>query len=653
MGSEKAEAAPAKKVEIAAPGRGFVLVPSFNGSALERAAADGEQQRRDVLNRGAVVRRQAEAVAGLQRMVGNQQINRLLRDTQGHSPAAQNNQPQRSAVRHVLHDAGAPLQEPLRAEMETQFGGVDFSGVRLHSDLVAQRSAAEIGARAYTSGNHVVIGEGGTDRHTLAHELSHIVQQRQGPVAGTDHGDGLRVSHPSDRFEREAEANAHRVMAGPVPVRQAAAAVEHGPDRASVRTAAIQRVNNPGEPGGKRLEDVLPPKEWYRLYLDPLHHKKARENNPENPGELYDREESPGFQASMTAAYNIHLNDPKTIGDPVDFSTYESMHNIVGSQLEKKTDVSGAKGFTTTYPLRANSPTPSVLEEVVGGKKLMVKAGRGPLPRGVEHEALTATRRFRYKEHNQTNLKSYMRNETLYKESEVKKIVTEVLDRFYGKLGAAGTPRERIKAIGWVVRTIHIIHPYDDTNRRLNVHVLLPRLLLAAGFRPVIFKDMEELFQGGRSLEQIAVALESGQAMDLLSNEIRATAPQYESAWEERNKPASRQTTGMNQNWQTTGTIQIPDFESILYVRNARQAPGMNQISDFTPMGVPEFTPSQYFGQQAAGPTPSSEGLGSPGDTVAMSESGGGRQELQEYLTQSLRQAREEAAQDPGLESTG
>ncbi|WP_408055332.1 eCIS core domain-containing protein [Streptomyces paludis] len=68
-----------------------------------------------------------------------------------------------------------------------------------------------------TSGSHVVIGRGGGDKHTLAHELTHVIQQRQGPVAGTDNGSGLRVSDPSDRFEREAEANAQRVMRGPAP----------------------------------------------------------------------------------------------------------------------------------------------------------------------------------------------------------------------------------------------------------------------------------------------------------------------------------------------------------------------------------------------------------------------------------------------------
>jgi len=90
--------------------------------------------------------------------------------------------------------------------------GADFSTVRVHTGPAAGRSAAAIGAQAYTSGEHVVLGPGADDRHTLAHELTHVIQQRRGPVAGTDRGDGLRISDPSDRDERAAEANAHRAL---------------------------------------------------------------------------------------------------------------------------------------------------------------------------------------------------------------------------------------------------------------------------------------------------------------------------------------------------------------------------------------------------------------------------------------------------------
>ncbi|WP_240659899.1 DUF4157 domain-containing protein [Streptomyces sp. WAC 01529] len=176
-------------------------------------------------------------ILGLQRGAGNAAVVQMLRQS-GHPWAGEPHQHgagcghsgeepqvQRSAVHDVLRGAGKPLDDATRGDMESRLGA-DFSDVRVHDDAAARASAAEVGARAYTSGSHVVIGDGGADRHTLAHELTHVIQQRQGPVAGTDNGDGLKVSDPGDRFEREAEANARRVMAadpGPAPAERAAA----------------------------------------------------------------------------------------------------------------------------------------------------------------------------------------------------------------------------------------------------------------------------------------------------------------------------------------------------------------------------------------------------------------------------------------------
>ncbi|TQF07781.1 DUF4157 domain-containing protein [Kitasatospora acidiphila] len=139
----------------------------------------------------------------LQRSVGNAATSRMITA-------------QRSAVHDVLRTSGAPLAQPVRQDMEEKLGA-DFSDVRLHTDTAAQRSAVELGAHAYTSGNHIVSGPGTLDRETLAHELFHVVQQRRGPVAGTDTGGGLRVSDPGDRHEREAEAVAKRVVSGNAP----------------------------------------------------------------------------------------------------------------------------------------------------------------------------------------------------------------------------------------------------------------------------------------------------------------------------------------------------------------------------------------------------------------------------------------------------
>ncbi|UZI27782.1 eCIS core domain-containing protein [Streptomyces sp. VB1] len=159
----------------------------------------------------------------------------------GH-PQAEQPAVQRSTVHDVLRGPGKPLDGATRSDMEARLGA-DFSDVRIHDDRAAQASAAEVGARAYTSGSHVVIGDGGADKHTLAHELTHVIQQRQGSVAGTDHGSGLKVSDPSDRYEREAEANATRVMRAPARAGSTAPvpAPEDGP-RPAAGNETVQRV---------------------------------------------------------------------------------------------------------------------------------------------------------------------------------------------------------------------------------------------------------------------------------------------------------------------------------------------------------------------------------------------------------------------------
>ena len=168
----------------------------------------------------------AQSLLALQRSAGNAAVVQMLRQA-GHPWAQEQHQHgancghqqpavQRSAVHDVLRTAGQPLDDSMRGEMETRLGS-DFSDVRLHTDSMAKVSADEVGARAYTSGNHIVVGNGGVDKHTLAHELTHVIQQRRGPVAGSDTGNGLRVSDPSDRFEKAAEENATRAMSSAPP----------------------------------------------------------------------------------------------------------------------------------------------------------------------------------------------------------------------------------------------------------------------------------------------------------------------------------------------------------------------------------------------------------------------------------------------------
>ncbi|MFD5320175.1 DUF4157 domain-containing protein [Streptomyces sp. NPDC127098] len=125
---------------------------------------------------------------------------------------------QRLTVHDVLRRPGRSIEPGLRQEMEQRFGGESFSPVQLHTGAEADRSAAELGAVAYTSGPHIVLSRKAVgDKQVLAHELEHYRQQRRGPVTGTDHGDGVSVSEVDDSFERSADAVADRVMRAPLP----------------------------------------------------------------------------------------------------------------------------------------------------------------------------------------------------------------------------------------------------------------------------------------------------------------------------------------------------------------------------------------------------------------------------------------------------
>lgn len=182
---------------------------------LWRAAAAG---RTDVLG--------PSGMLAMQRAVGNTGVQRLAEE-------------ERSPVLDVVSSGGRPLEEPVRTDMEARLGH-DFSDVRVHTDDSASRSAASVNAHAYTVGSDVVFQRDRYDpdstagRTMLAHELTHVVQQRSGPVDGTPTGSGIRVSDPSDRFEREAAANAERVMSGPAPVTPAPAAVQRVVDDAAL-----------------------------------------------------------------------------------------------------------------------------------------------------------------------------------------------------------------------------------------------------------------------------------------------------------------------------------------------------------------------------------------------------------------------------------
>jgi hypothetical protein len=92
-------------------------------------------------------------------------------------------------------------------QIQKSFGPHDISNIKVHTGSEAAESARAMGAGAFATGDHIVIGDG-NDLFTYAHEAAHVVQQRSGVHLKNN------VSRHGDEYERAADAVAGRVVAG-------------------------------------------------------------------------------------------------------------------------------------------------------------------------------------------------------------------------------------------------------------------------------------------------------------------------------------------------------------------------------------------------------------------------------------------------------
>jgi hypothetical protein len=186
----------------------------------------------------------------LQRTAGNAGVVQMLADDgEAESPVYD----------VVGKGGGTALDESTRTSMESSFGQ-SFADVRVHTDERASRSAESVGANAYTVGSDIVFKSGQFDaasttgQRTLAHELTHVLQQRSGPVDGSDAPGGIRLSNPSDRFEQAAEDTAGNVVANRSVAGAStsasstdAAAAQRELDEAASLQRTVQRQDEPEE----------------------------------------------------------------------------------------------------------------------------------------------------------------------------------------------------------------------------------------------------------------------------------------------------------------------------------------------------------------------------------------------------------------------
>ncbi len=120
--------------------------------------------------------------------------------------------PDISAQINSRRGGGSTLDSGFRERMETAFG-TDFSGVRVHQDSQSDVLNRQLTAKAFTTGNDIFLRSdaSASDGHLMAHELTHVVQQRSAAGGG---GGGLTAGPADDPQEHEADRAAEAALSG-------------------------------------------------------------------------------------------------------------------------------------------------------------------------------------------------------------------------------------------------------------------------------------------------------------------------------------------------------------------------------------------------------------------------------------------------------
>ena len=127
---------------------------------------------------------------------------------------------------------GSSSALPYRSRLERALGA-NLGGIESHRGEDSGRACRQLGAKAYAVGEKVAFKEASPDLATVAHEVTHVLQHRNGAGGGVHLKS--EVGRPTDAAELEADDVASRVLAGqPVEVSgRPSAGIHLSPDPAA------------------------------------------------------------------------------------------------------------------------------------------------------------------------------------------------------------------------------------------------------------------------------------------------------------------------------------------------------------------------------------------------------------------------------------
>ncbi|MEM8637264.1 MAG: DUF4157 domain-containing protein [Cyanobacteria bacterium P01_G01_bin.54] len=208
---------------------------------------------------------------------------------------------------------GQPMAEDVRQPMESAFG-VDFGGVRIHTDNTADQLNHSIQAKAFTTGQDVFFRQGAyapesrAGQGLLAHELTHVVQQCGDAIAGsspvqTNRGEQIQRKAVQDLSQYQTERGAIFYDLGNglfgsdrkivhSEVEELVNCIHQSPDRTNIQiltgTHGDMQGNLTGDPvfyeEDLSLEGHQHDKGGWVTVLDVKHHRKERIESWMKPG---------------------------------------------------------------------------------------------------------------------------------------------------------------------------------------------------------------------------------------------------------------------------------------------------------------------------------------------------------------------------------
>lgn len=136
--------------------------------------------------------------------IGNQSFTETIaREGSGIAPTGTVTPDVQDAI-NSSRGSGSSLDAGVQSKFADTLG--DLSDVKVHTDDQADQLNRSVSARAFATGTDVYFSKGEYNPGSaegdklLAHELTHVVQQRGATTSGP-----LQVSNPGDAMEREAD----------------------------------------------------------------------------------------------------------------------------------------------------------------------------------------------------------------------------------------------------------------------------------------------------------------------------------------------------------------------------------------------------------------------------------------------------------------